>query len=53
MRAYRYVDYVGNVSACPNCKAPTNTQTQTPGGLPIFYMNGDWMEALPQVSRLK
>jgi hypothetical protein len=44
----RYVDYVGRVKACPKCRAPTDTHTQTAGGLPQFYMNGDWMEARPQ-----
>ena len=48
----RYVDYVGQVRSCPSCRAPTNKQTQTSGGLPIFYMNGDWMEARPQSEEL-
>jgi hypothetical protein len=43
-----YVDYVGAVKTCPSCRAPTNKVTQTPDGLPWFYMNGDWMEYKPQ-----
>ena len=44
-----YVDYIASVTSCPNCPADdTRSDTRAPNGLPWFYMNGDWMEFVPQ-----
>ena len=50
----RYVDYMATVKTCPSCREDMNGghATQAPNGLPWFYMNGDWMEFVPQNEEL-
>ena len=40
-----YVEYMHRVTSCRSCRAPTNTHTTVGNAsLPVYYMNGDWLE---------
>ena len=45
----RYVDYLLAVDACPSCQGDGPTRIR---GLPVFYMNGDWMAYEPQAEEM-
>ena len=47
--AAAYTNYNFDVQSCPSCRQKTPTQEK---GVPIFYMNGDWMEYRDQDSEL-
>jgi hypothetical protein len=44
-----YVNYNFQVESCPDCRDKDHTQQD---GVPIFYMNGDWMEYRDQAAEL-